>query len=100
MLPGPASELVAGLMEGEEEEVPPVPELPSSEQFGLGLSGMNGSQEVYDETLHIYAVQSFREYEQTVQEHDEFFASLPEDQSAQVPRLPVNWPAMWSSTGD
>ena len=102
MLPGPASELVASLMDGEEDEVPPVPDLPS-EHLGLGLSGMNGgssSAEVYDETLHIYAVQSLREYEQTVQEHDEFFASLPEEQSAQVPRLPVNWPAMWSSTGE
>ncbi|SPO26055.1 uncharacterized protein UTRI_02329 [Ustilago trichophora] len=101
MLPGPASELVASLMEGEGEEVPPVPDLPL-DQVGLGLSGMiNGNSiEVYDETLHIYAVQSLREYEQTVQEHDEFFASLPEDQSAQVPRLPVNWPAMWSSTGE
>lgn len=101
MLPGPASELVASMMEGEEEEVPPVPDLPA-DTFGLGLSGMNGGKdaEVYDETLHIYAVQSLREYEQTVQEHDEFFASLPEEQSAQVPRLPVNWPAMWSSTGE
>ena len=101
MLPGPASELVAGLAEGEDDDVPPVPDLPI-DQFGLGLSGMvNGNgAEVYDETLHIYAVQSLREYEQTVQEHDEFFASLPEEQGAQVPRLPVNWPAMWSSTGD
>ncbi|SPC61592.1 uncharacterized protein UHOD_03279 [Ustilago sp. UG-2017b] len=105
MLPGPASELVASMMEGEEEEVPPIPDLPA-DTFGLGLSGMNGglrasnSADVYDESLHIYAVQSLREYEQTVQEHDEFFASLPEEQSAQVPRLPVNWPAMWSSTGE
>ncbi|KAJ1020645.1 hypothetical protein NDA16_004038 [Ustilago loliicola] len=104
MLPGPASELVASMMEGE-EEVPPVPDLPAG-TLGLGLSGMNGgaagsnSADVYDEMLHIYAVQSLREYEQTVQEHDEFFASLPEEQSAQVPRLPVNWPAMWSSTGE
>ena len=64
------------------------------------MNSGNSSAEVYDETLHIYAVQSLREYEQTVQEHDEFFASLPEEQSAQVPRLPVNWPAMWSSTGE
>ncbi|CDW94899.1 hypothetical protein, partial [Sporisorium scitamineum] len=99
MLPGPASELVAGLMEGEDEQVPPMPDVPS-EHLGLGLSGVNGAAEVYSETLHIYAVQSLREYEQTVQEHDEFFASLPEDQSTQVPRLPVNWPAMWSSNGE
>ncbi|KAJ9476292.1 hypothetical protein PHBOTO_006403, partial [Pseudozyma hubeiensis] len=104
MLPGPASELVA---EAEAEQVPPVPDLPT-EHMGLGLSGVNGSSaagaagaaEVYDDTLHIYAVQSLREYEQTVQEHDEFFASLPRDQSTQVPRLPVNWPAMWSTTGE
>lgn len=77
-----------------------MPDLPP-EHFGLGLSGVNGdSTEVYSESLHIYAVQSLREYEQTVQEHDEFFASLPADQSTQVPRLPVNWPAMWSSTGE
>ncbi len=100
MLPGPASELVASMLEGADDEVPPVPDLPL-DQLGLGLSGMGASRlEVYDETLHIYAVQSLREYEQTVQEHDEFFASLPEDQSTQVPRLPVNWPAMWSSTGE
>ena len=102
MLPGPASELVAGVMEGEDGQVPAMPDL-SADHFGLGLSGMNGSTsgaEVYPETLHIYAVQSLREYEQTVQEHDEFFASLPPDQSTQVPRLPVNWPAMWSSNGE
>lgn len=101
MLPGPASELVA---EAEGDAAPPVPDLPA-DHLGLGLSGINGNDttsatEVYDETLHIYAVQSLREYEQTVQEHDEFFASLPQDQSTQVPRLPVNWPAMWSSTGE
>ncbi|GAC94979.1 hypothetical protein PHSY_002552 [Pseudozyma hubeiensis SY62] len=103
MLPGPASELVA---EAEAQQVPPVPDLPT-EHMGLGLSGVNGggpdaprAAEVYDDTLHIYAVQSLREYEQTVQEHDEFFASVPRDQSTQVPRLPVNWPAMWSSTGE
>lgn len=87
-------------MERGESEIPPVPELPA-DAFGLGLTGINGgADQVYDETLHIYAVQGLREYEQTVQEHDEFFASLPEEQSAQVPRLPVNWPAMWSSTGE
>ena len=82
ILPGPASELMN--LSGAEQ--PPVPDLPLSH--------------VYEEALHVYAVQSLREYEQTVQEHDEFFASLPEDQQAQVPRLPVNWPAMWSSTGE
>ncbi|EPQ29309.1 uncharacterized protein PFL1_03064 [Pseudozyma flocculosa PF-1] len=84
MLPGPASEL-AGL---NDFEMPPLPEFPAH------LS------QAYEETLHVYAVQSLREYEQTVQEHDEFFASLPKDQGVQVPRLPVNWPAMWSSTGE
>ncbi|PWY99891.1 hypothetical protein BCV70DRAFT_176825 [Testicularia cyperi] len=100
MLPGAASELVAGLAEGEEGELPPVPDVPA-QHLGLGLTNVSGDRaELYDEALHVYAVQSLREYEQTVQEHDEFFASLPPDQSTQVPRLPVNWPAMWSSTGE
>jgi Protein of unknown function (DUF1765) len=50
----------------------------------------------YDRTLHIYAVQSLREYEQTVQEHDDFFSSQEDTESPQVPRLPIQWPAMWS----
>ncbi|KAN0064525.1 hypothetical protein ACQY0O_002153 [Thecaphora frezii] len=84
MLPGPASELM-GL---NDLELPPLPAIPKQ------------IMPAYEESLHIYAVQSLREYEQTVQEHDEFFASLPKDQGVQVPRLPVNWPAMWSSTGE
>lgn len=50
----------------------------------------------YNRTLHIYAVQSLREYEQTVQEHDDFFSSQEDTESPQVPRLPIQWPAMWS----
>lgn len=51
----------------------------------------------YDRKLHIYAVQSLREYEQTIQEHDDFFSSQPQDVGTpQVPRLPIQWPAMWS----
>uniref|UniRef100_V5GM60 Uncharacterized protein n=2 Tax=Kalmanozyma brasiliensis (strain GHG001) TaxID=1365824 RepID=V5GM60_KALBG len=97
ILPAHASELVAGL---DAEPVPPMPDLPA-EHFGLGLTGVHAdSVESYSESLHIYAVQGLREYEQTVQEHDDFFASLGADQSTQVPRLPVNWPAMWSSTGE
>lgn len=52
--------------------------------------------EPYNARLHIYAVQSLREYEQTVQEHDEFFNSQADASNPQVPRLPIQWPAMWT----
>ncbi|PWN51292.1 hypothetical protein IE53DRAFT_56416 [Violaceomyces palustris] len=86
ILPGPASELV----EGDGGSPPPIPAIPQQYQVA------------YQESLHIYAVQSLVEYEQTVKEHDEFFATQSTDQGdrPQVPRLPVNWPAMWSSTGE
>lgn len=92
ILPSAASDLVAGAAEG----LPPVPGIPLQH---LELS-LEAGASVYDDSLHVYAVSSLREYEQTVQEHDDFFAALPKDQTAQVPRLPVTWPAMWSSTGE
>lgn len=53
--------------------------------------------EPYDRKLHTYAVQSLREYEQTVQEHDEYFAAQPEGEKAQVPKLPIQWPQMFEN---
>jgi hypothetical protein len=49
-LPGPAFDLV-----NQDEEAPPVPSVPTH------------LRRSYDKTLHVYAVQSLREYEQTVQ---------------------------------
>lgn len=92
ILPSAASDLVANAP----DELPAVPGIPLQH---LDFSLQEGAS-VYDDSLHVYAVSSLREYEQTVQEHDDFFAALPKDQTAQVPRLPVTWPAMWSSTGE
>ncbi|KAK0559454.1 hypothetical protein OC844_004400 [Tilletia horrida] len=80
ILPGPAFDLM-----GEEggEDAPAVPPLPAH------------LQHPYDKNLHTYAVQSLTEYERTIQEHDQYFAAQPESEKAQVPRLQVNWPAMW-----
>ncbi|PWN41554.1 hypothetical protein IE81DRAFT_324413 [Ceraceosorus guamensis] len=79
ILPGPALDLVA------QDDQPPVPPIPEHLRQG------------YAKSLHIYAIQSLREYEQTVQEHDEFFAAQADAANPQVPRLPISWPAMWSS---
>lgn len=102
ILPGPAYDLV-----GDDE--PPVPAIPAHLRHG------------YDKSLHIYAIQSLREYEQTVQvsrmiivqtrpedlltdffdfallscseqEHDEFFQSQANPDVPAVPRLGVHWP--------
>ena len=73
LVPGPALDLI------EAEEQPPVPMLPAHLRT-----------HAYDKALHVYAVQSLREYEQTVQEHDDFMNSQPEGERTAVPRLPVN----------
>ncbi|KAE8216792.1 hypothetical protein CF327_g1, partial [Tilletia walkeri] len=80
ILPGPAFDLVGEDADG---DTPPVPPLPAH------------LQHPYDKTLHTYAVQSLTEYERTIQEHDQYFGAQPESEKAQVPRLQVNWPAMW-----
>ncbi|CAD6938652.1 unnamed protein product [Tilletia controversa] len=79
ILPGPAFDLVGD----ETADTPPVPALPGHVSHP------------YDKTLHTYAVQSLTEYERTIQEHDQYFGAQPETEKAQVPRLQVNWPAMW-----
>lgn len=124
MLPGPAMDLVAHAVDDESGSHHDVEESDAKgadagadspsighEDGALGLLGSNGAASkrstdailtsrsgvAYDRNLHIYAVQSLREYEQTVQEHDDFFNSQPQDGGTpQVPRLPIQWPAMWS----
>lgn len=120
LLPGPAYSLVHGESESEGDNVTERGEddqLTTSGKSSLDEEGTVRSRETptsdglineknrtsvfvigqpYDRTLHIYAVQSLREYEQTVQEHDDFFSSQEEAESPQVPRLPIQWPAMWS----
>ncbi|PWN33711.1 uncharacterized protein FA14DRAFT_173478 [Meira miltonrushii] len=119
LLPGPAYSLVHG---GESEsEADNMTERGEDDQFSMSgkssldegtvrsretpTSGFTAEKnrtsvfvigQPYDRTLHIYAVQSLREYEQTVQEHDDFFSSQEDTESPQVPRLPIQWPAMWS----
>jgi hypothetical protein len=102
ILPGPAFNLVNHENESEAEE--------DAARTGPGAReiGKNGfftyqkrkdhtqKADPYVENLHIYAVQSLREYEQTVQEHDEFFSKQADAGNPQVPRLPIQWPAMWS----
>ncbi len=78
LVPGPALDLVV------DDDQPPVPSLPAHLQPAF-----------YARSQHVYAIHSLREYEQTVQEHDDFMASQPEGERSAVPRLPVNWPAMW-----
>lgn len=118
LLPGPAYSLVHGESESESDNA-----TERGEEDELTMSGKSSLEEgtvrsretptsallneknrssifvigqPYDRTLHIYAVQSLREYEQTVQEHDDFFSSQEDTESPQVPRLPIQWPAMWS----
>ncbi|CAO1632688.1 unnamed protein product [Sympodiomycopsis kandeliae] len=82
MLPGPAHELV------ENES--------NSPKQGQDMK-IATNTEGYPESLQVYATQGLREWEAVLAEHDEFFATMA-DQSGPpaVPRLPVQWPAMWS----
>lgn len=100
ILPGPAFNLVnhEAESEGEDEEAAVMLSMDPSNLFALQKSRKKLAEkaEAYGQNLHIYAVQSLREYEQTVQEHDDFFHSQPDASSPQVPRLPIQWPAMWS----
>jgi hypothetical protein len=95
LLPGPALSLVHGESESfgavtEEYEVD------NGKEAAKDTTALEEESPPYDRTLHIYAVQSLREYEQTVQEHDDFFSAQQDTPSPQVPRLPIQWPAMWS----
>lgn len=86
ILPRPAYDLV-GHGEQEEGDVPPVPSIPAHQM----------QQASYPESLHIYATLGLREWEAVLAEHDEFFASISNQTGPPaVPRLPVQWPAMWS----
>lgn len=105
ILPGPAFNLVNHESESEEEEESgkvghAADDLDPSSFFAYQKKLKKKQQEEkvdpYSQSLHIYAVQSLREYEQTVQEHDEFFAKQADSDNPQVPRLPIQWPAMWS----
>lgn len=107
ILPGPAFNLVSHEAESEEDEdedgtsnIINIHEMDPSQLFAFQHSRNKkknlSKADPYGSNLHIYAVQSLREYEQTVQEHDDFFNSQPDATNPQVPRLPIQWPAMWS----
>lgn len=105
ILPGPAFNLVHHQSESEDddaskEEMGDAADLVSNNSFAnqrsLGSRQQAQKSDPYSQSLHIYAIQSLREYEQTVQEHDEFFAKQADASNPQVPRLPIQWPAMWS----
>lgn len=104
ILPGPAYNLVSHESESEEDDASKAghsaEDLDPSSFFTYqrNLKKKQQAEKVdpYSQNLHIYAVQSLREYEQTVQEHDEFFAKQADSSNPQVPRLPIQWPAMWS----
>lgn len=105
MLPGPALSLVNGGSESE-LDTEAGDDASATGSGGEGTVRSRGTATTavmdkdaappYDRNLHIYAVQSLREYEQTVQEHDDFFSSQQDSTTPQVPRLPIQWPAMWS----
>lgn len=85
ILPGPAYELVEH--EGSDG--------PSSSQSALATQ--QRTREAYPRALHIYATHGLREWEAVLAEHDEFFAAMADQAGPPaVPRLPVQWPAMWS----
>jgi len=111
ILPGPAFNLVNHQSESEDENdaaAATATKAGVDEGGGMDPSGFFAYQsnlkkkqqmqkpDPYNQSLHIYAIQSLREYEQTVQEHDEFFAKQADASNPQVPRLPIQWPAMWS----
>ena len=102
ILPGPAFHLVSHEAESDEDDVSIVNSTDDMDPSGLfALQKSRTKKELikadpYGQNLHIYAVQSLREYEQTVQEHDDFFNSQVDATNPQVPRLPIQWPAMWS----
>ncbi|CAO1635958.1 unnamed protein product [Parajaminaea phylloscopi] len=84
ILPRPAYELVDN---ADDSEVPPVPAVPAQHL----------QETAYPTSMHSYATLALREWEAVLAEHDEFFArKTTEDGSPGVPRLPVQWPAMWS----
>lgn len=103
ILPGPAFDLVGGVA-SEEAEAAALP-LPGSDQAcSTGANG-GGRESIpwalsagrYPQSVHIYAIQGLREWESVLAEHDEFFATLAESAGPPaVPRLPVQWPAMFS----
>ncbi|UZJ52585.1 hypothetical protein CBS101457_001905 [Exobasidium rhododendri] len=105
ILPGPAFNLVSHENESEEEDgaaktMTNAADLEPSQIFALQKT-RDAKKDLakaapYSQNLHIYAIQSLREYEQTVQEHDEFFSSQVDTSNPQVPKLPIQWPAMWS----
>lgn len=101
-LPGPACDL----MESADGELQDPDTSIGSEDFATAVSSAPLQQQqqqkvredtAYAERLHVYATQGLREWEAVLAEHDEFFASIADQNKlAAVPRLPVQWPAMWS----
>lgn len=94
ILPGPAAELVEG--GGGDDSDQRGADRHAASKAAIAATKTN-STEGYAPSLHIYATQGLREWEAVLAEHDEFFATMA-DQSdpPAVPRLPVQWPAMWS----
>lgn len=113
LVPGPAFDLVAAL--GETDSVIDDTTSASGSEVqslmapgGAGGGGAsvpassvpvartNRAKARYAPNLHVYAVQSLREYETTIHEHDDFISAQPEGERSIVPALPVNWPALWN----
>jgi hypothetical protein len=105
ILPGPACDL----MESADGALQDPDESMGSEHFATASSSVHQQQQqqqqqqkvredtAYAQRLHVYATQGLREWEAVLAEHDEFFASIADQNKlAAVPRLPVQWPAMWS----
>ncbi|PWN25634.1 hypothetical protein BDZ90DRAFT_234070 [Jaminaea rosea] len=85
ILPGPAYDLV----EHDEEQRGKI----QADQAKVMTAQRNG----YAQSQHVYATQGLREWEAVLAEHDEFFATMADGNGPPaVPRLPVQWPAMWS----
>lgn len=113
LVPGPALDLVAPSVSETDSTTDETSASGSERQslFAPSLAGVGGvtvpasaaplarivqAEPRYAPNLHVYAVQSLREYEQTIHEHDEFMSSQPEGERSVVPQLPVNWPALWN----